>query len=188
MKITKPLVLVSTSPQRKALLEQLGLSFTIVPHRLAVEEIGPGPVEEALAALALAKAQSVAEEYPASLLLGADTVIAFAGEILGKPSCYNEAFTMLRRMRGKVHEVVSGVALCDGERVQMRGVTTQVRMRAYSDLELHDYLSTGEYRGRAGSYAIQGRGVLLTEGICGSYTNVVGLPLEALGEMLRERG
>lgn len=184
----KPLILASASPQRKILLEQLGLSFAVVPHTLLEETMQYDDMERSLADLALRKAQSVAHLYPEALILGADTVISFRQQVLGKPACYAEAYQMLRQLSGQVHLVISGLALVDSQQVQSVAVCTEVKMKAYTEEDIHEYLALGEYHGRAGSYAIQGAGVLLTEGIVGSYTNVVGLPLETLGRLLKERG
>ena len=161
------------------------------------EELGEGPVPSVVAeANALSKVQAAA--VPAgtavgAFVLGADTLVVTEGRILGKPVSEDEAADMLVLLSGKTHEVVSGVCLArwDGEasRVCARGsVATRVRFRLLEAEDIRAYLDCGEWRGKAGAYAIQGRAALFVEGIEGDYANVVGLPLELLGRLFREAG
>ena len=169
-----PLVLASRSPQRRALLEQLGVDFRVEPA--AVDELREGDPREVVVENALRKARAV----EGARVLGADTEVVLGRDLLGKPRDAEEAERFLRRLSGREHEVMSGLALrtADGERTEV--AVTQVRFRPLSERDLGWYLDTGEWRERAGGYAIQGRGAALVESIVGDYWNVVGLPLAAL--------
>jgi septum formation protein len=175
------LVLASASPQRRAILEQVGISFTVRPAH--VDELESGDPRAAAEANARRKAAAV----PAPLTLGADTVVALHGEIFGKPRDVGEAREFLARLAGREHEVVGGIALAaDGDVVAAAVEVTRVRFRAFGPAIVDWYLGTGEWRGRAGGYAIQGAGAALVAGIDGDYLNVVGLPLARLLELRPE--
>jgi septum formation protein len=179
-------VLASASPRRRELLRALCTEFDVVPS--AVEEtLEPGPLAEAVRRLALRKARAVAATRPADLVLGADTIVVVDGEVLGKPSGRPEAAAMLRRLRGRVHEVLTAVAVVDAGRGREASETvrSRVRMRAYGDDEIAAYAATDEPLDKAGAYAIQGVGGALVEALEGSWSNVVGLPLEATAGLLR---
>ncbi len=154
------------------------------------ETLDAGPLAEAVARLALRKARAVASRRPSGVVLGADTIVVIDGEALGKPSDRADAAVMLRRLRGRTHEVMTGVAVVDaatgGEAMQT--VTSRVTMRAYSEAEIAEYVATGEPLDKAGAYAIQGTGGALVAGLDGSRSNVVGLPLEATAALLRRFG
>jgi len=171
------LILSSGSPQRKAILEQLGVDFRVqVP---GVEELTQGEPRRVVAENALRKAR--AATGPGELVLGADTAVVLDGRIFGKPGALEEAETFLRRLSGRTHEVMGGIAVCEPDRGERSDVAvTRVRFRRLERPELDWYLATGEWRGRAGGYAIQGRGAALVEEIEGDYLNVVGLPVAAL--------
>ncbi len=181
-----PLVLASTSPQRKALLTQLALSFTVTAPLLADETFDAAlDFDAALADLAVRKAKSVRTAFSDAAIIGCDTMVVVDGQPLGKPQNKAVAREMLKRLSGRQHEVKSGCALLlpDG-RVFSETVTTQVQMALLPECLIEAYLLTEESRNRAGGYAIQGRGAALIESICGSYTNVVGMPLEVLSRWL----
>jgi septum formation protein len=139
-----------------------------------------------VARLALQKARAVAARRGAGIVLGADTVVVVDGQALGKPSSSSDAAAMLRRLRGRVHEVTTGLAVVDAAtgREAVRTVTSRVAMRPYSDAEIDAYVATGEPLDKAGAYAIQGAGGTLVAGLEGSRTNVVGLPLSATAALL----
>jgi septum formation protein len=167
-------ILASGSPQRRAILGQLEVDFRVeVP---VVEEIVEGKPDDLVRENALMKARSVAGER----VLGADTAVVLDGRDLGKPADAHAARRFLRALSGRVHEVMTGIAVVDaaGERTDV--AVTRVRFRELGEDDLAWYLSTGEWRGRAGGYAIQLRGAALVESIEGDYTNVVGLPVPAL--------
>ena len=168
------MILSSGSPQRRAILEQLGLEFRVeVPD---VEELVEGDPGDMVLENALRKARSRSGD----LVLGADTAVVLGDRVLGKPVDRAEAAEFLAALNGSTHEVMTGIAVVDagGERSDV--AVTQVRFRALDRTTLDWYLATGEWRDRAGGYAIQGRGAALVESIEGDYWNVVGLPVPAL--------
>ena len=167
-------ILSSASPQRRAILEQLGVEFRVeVPD---VEELVEGDPRDVVLENALRKARSRSGD----LVLGADTAVVLGDRVLGKPRDRAEAAEFLAALNGSTHEVMTGIAVVDagGERSDV--AVTQVRFRALDRTTLDWYLATGEWRDRAGGYAIQGRGAALVESIEGDYWNVVGLPVPAL--------
>jgi septum formation protein len=169
------LILVSRSPQRRAILEQLGVDFTVEAPE-GVEELTGGDPRALVVENAMRKARSVAGE-PA---LGVDTAVVLDGRVYGKPRDEAEAETFLGRLSGRSHEVMSGIALRRGGAERTDLAVTRVRLRRLAPAEIGWYLSTGEWRGRAGGYAIQGKGAALVEALDGDYLNVVGLPVPAL--------
>jgi septum formation protein len=173
-----PILLASTSPQRRAILEQLGIPFELaVPD---YEEIGDDPLEHAVG-----KARSVeAGERP---VLGVDTIVRCDGRVFGKPTDAGEAASMLEALSGRVHDVVSGLCLRTAAWEDLRTETTRVVFRALTPRDVAAYVTAGEWEGRAGGYAIQGRGAALVERIAGDYLNVVGLPAALLVRVLAER-
>jgi nucleoside triphosphate pyrophosphatase len=174
-----PLILASTSPQRRAILEQLGLPFEVVaPH---YEERGDDPLEHAVG-----KARSV-ECAPEQPVLGVDTVVVCDGLVLGKPGSPGEAERMLELLGGRPHEVVSGLCLRTLGWEEARTETTRVEFRPLTPRDLAAYVASGEWEGRAGGYAIQERGAALVRRIEGDFLNVVGLPAALLVHLLAER-
>ena len=149
-----------------------------------------GPLAEAVARLALDKARTVASRVGEGVVLGADTVVVLDGRPLGKPLDPTEARAMLRRLRGREHEVITGVAVVDARtgRAESTAVVSRVRMADYDEAAIEAYVATGEPLDKAGAYAIQGRGGTLVAGLQGSFSNVVGLPLEETGGLLAAFG
>jgi septum formation protein len=170
------LILASRSPQRKAILEQLGIDFRV--EAPDVEELREGEPRFVVEENALRKARAAAR--PGEPVVGADTVVVLDGRILGKPVDEGEAESFLRSLSGRTHEVLSGVAVCEDGEERSDVAITKVRFRRLAQPELDWYLATGEWRGRAGAYAIQGKGAALVEEIQGDYWTVVGLPVPAL--------
>jgi nucleoside triphosphate pyrophosphatase len=157
----------------------VGLPFTVVPS--GVEELASGEPRATAAENARRKAMAV----PAPLVLGADTIVAVDGEVLGKPADAAQARAYIGRLAGRTHEVVGGIALARHGAVIAETVeVTTVSFRALSAAEVAAYVALGEWEGRAGGYAIQGRGAVLVRGIEGDYLNVVGLPLARLLDLL----
>lgn len=182
-----PIVLASSSPQRQAILSQLGLPFEVEAPRYEEAAVpGTGPVE-LVRAHARGKACSLADRAGDRPVLGVDTVVVLDGRVYGKPADATEAEEMLERLAGRVHEVVSGLCLVTPGWEELRHETTRVAFRSLTPRDLGSYLATGEWRGRAGGYAIQGRGAALVERIEGDYLNVVGLPAALLVRILAER-
>jgi septum formation protein len=169
------LTLASASPQRRMILAQLGVDFDVRPSDV-VEETAGDPV-----AVADANARRKALAVPGPLVLGADTLVTIDGALLGKPSGPEEARAFLERLAGRTHTVVGGIALAEHGGLTATAVEeTQVRFRALDPPTIDWYLATHEWEGRAGAYAIQGKGAALVAGIDGDYLNVVGLPLARL--------
>ena len=187
---SRSIVLVSASPRRADLLRRAGLEFTIRPSEVD-ETPFPGEAPGALAErLARAKVLALpALSFPA-LAIGADTVVAVADAVLGKPKDRAEARQMLRQLSGRVHEVTTAMALrtLPEETIQCERAVSRVTFAPLSDREIDWYAETGEGMDKAGAYALQGIGALFIESIAGSYTNVIGLPLDRLYPHLRLHG
>jgi septum formation protein len=182
-----PLLLASTSPQRRAILAQLGIPFDVEAPRYE-EHDPPGLTsDEAVVAHALAKARSLAPDPAGRPILGVDTEVALTGRVLGKPASAAEAWEMLDALAGREHRVVSGLCLIGRDFEVAEHDVTTVRFRSLTRAEIDAYVATGEWEGRAGAYAIQGRGAGLVERIGGDYLNVVGLPAATLVRILTLR-
>lgn len=183
-----PLLLASRSPQRRAILEQLGIPFDAVEP--SYEEVAPPELADATQVVrehAQGKARSVAAVADDRPVLGVDTEVVLQGQIFGKPADATEAERMLEELSGKTHIVMSGLCLVTPgwEVVEHEG--TRVTFRELTPRDLASYVATGEWEGRAGAYAIQGRGAALVKCIDGDYLNVVGLPAALLVRLLAER-
>jgi septum formation protein len=182
---TDPLVLASASPQRRAILEQLGVPFEVRPAD--VQEAAAGDPEAVARDNALLKATVVAGLCPDRTVLGVDTLVTLDGEIFGKPATPEAAAATLLRLQGREHAVLSGIAVAvgtPGDVPRARVQETRVRFAPLTTAQIAGYVATGEWRGRAGAYAIQGRGAAIVEEIHGDYLNVVGLPVPALRALL----
>lgn len=171
-------------------MARLGLDFTVVTS--GVDETAEAFDQPADLALELSrrKALAVAPSQPDALVIGSDTIVVIDGTVLGKPADERDAARMLRTLRGRTHQVITGVAVVDTVtgRCRARAATTAVTMRAFGDDELAAYIASGEPFDKAGSYAIQGRGGALVERIDGPFDNVVGLPAAVVVDLLREFG
>jgi septum formation protein len=184
------IVLASTSPRRQELLSLLGLPFHIVPPTCE-EKLSPNlPPSEQTRQISRDKAQSVASHHPQDMVIGSDTVIEIEGQLLGKPENMQEAETMLRHLRGKCHQVHTGVAIIQqATNVSIDFVeTTHVWIKPFDEQTLKTYLATEESLGKAGAYSIQGEGSQLIEKIEGDYPTIVGLPLWKTAKVLEEQG
>jgi septum formation protein len=175
-----PLLLASTSPRRRQILEQLRIPFDVVAPRY--EETQDDPV-----AHALGKAQSVLAEAEGRPVLGCDTEVVCGGRVYGKPAGPEDAEQMLESLAGRTHEVVSGLALITPMWEEVRHAVTRVTFRGLTARDIGRYVASREWEGRAGGYAIQGEGAALVERIEGDYLNVVGLPVAVLVRLLAER-
>jgi len=184
------IILASNSPRRKELLTQIGLSFTVAPADVD-ESVLPGELPETYAArVAFDKARIAAERAGEGIVIAADTIVALGDSILGKPRDGRDAEAMLKQLSGKEHRVVTAIAVIDASTAKSvtRISATKVWFRGLTEREIAVYVATGEPMDKAGAYGIQERGALLVEKIEGCYSNVVGLPLSLLGEMLKEFG
>lgn len=187
---TADLILASRSPRRKYLLEQAGLTFRVMPSRIDESKRPLSAPADYVKSLAIVKAEDVARLNPDSWVLGADTIVAVDARMLGKPKSAQDARVMLRRLSGKTHQVFTGFCLCrqrSGRRVADT-VRTEVTFKTLTDQEIDWYINTGEPFDKAGAYAIQGLGTFLVRRINGSYTNVVGLPVCEVVEILIREG
>ena len=174
-----PIVLASTSPQRRAILEQLRIPFDVVAPDFD-EVDGTSPLERAAG-----KARSV--DGGKRPVLGVDTEVLFEGQLLGKPAHEGEAEAMLERLAGRTHDVVSGLCLRTHAWEELHEETTYVTFRVLAPRDLAHYVASREWQGRAGAYAIQGLGASLVERIEGDFLNVVGLPGSTLVRVLATR-
>jgi septum formation protein len=183
-----PLLLASRSPQRRAILEQLGIPFDVVEPRY--EEVAPPELADATQIVrehAQGKARSVAADAGDRPVLGVDTEVVLRGEIFGKPADASEAERMLERLSGQTHVVMSGLCLLTPGWELVEHVGTRVEFRELTPRDLAWYIEAGEWEGRAGAYAIQRRGAALVRSVEGDYLNVVGLPAACLVRLLAER-
>lgn len=181
-----PLLLASRSPQRRAILEQLAIPFAVVVPEYEEESTGADPTAE-VERRAQGKARSVAAGGDGRPVLGVDTEVVLAGRIFGKPANATEAEAMVEALGGRTHVVVSGLCLVTPGWEVVDHEATRVTFRDLTPRDLAAYVATGEWEGRAGAYAIQGRGAGLVHSIEGDYLNVVGLPATLLVRVLAER-
>lgn len=180
------LILASNSPRREKLLKDAGLDFVIVPSHLdevIEEKLKPQDLATELAKM---KAIHVAASHPNDVVIGADTIVVFQDEVLGKPKDDQDAYRMLKLLSGERHVVYTAVALVRGEKIKTFVSATEVSMKSVSDLEIWDYIKTKEPMDKAGAYAIQGEGAKLVDNYKGDFFTIVGLPLKDLLEALKD--
>ena len=182
-----PLLLASTSPQRRAILEQLGIPFDVAAPDYEEHDPLEADAERLVRDHALGKARSVAAHAGDRPVLGVDTTVVLGGRIYAKPADIGDAERMLEELSGKTHAVVSGLALVTRGWEIVDAEHTRVTFRALTPRDLASYVATREWEGRAGGYAIQGRGGALVERVEGDYLNVVGLPASLLVRLLAEK-
>lgn len=182
-----PLLLASTSPQRRAILEQLGIPFDVVAPDYVEHDPPEADAEQLVRDHALGKARSVAAQAGDRPVLGVDTTVVLGGRIYAKPTNIGDAERMLEELGGKTHAVVSGLALVTPGWEIVDAEHTRVTFRPLTPRDLASYVATHEWEGRAGGYAIQGKGGALVERIEGDYLNVVGLPASLLVRLLAEK-
>lgn len=184
------LILASRSPRRYELLKQVGLDFEVVPSRVIEDFVHTESPQDHVIRLAETKVQDVAYRYPDRWVIAADTIVYIDGSILGKPKNQEEAKGMLDRLNGQEHWVMTGFSVCHLEKGKSdkEAVQTSVKVKALTSAEMDWYVRTGEPFDKAGGYAIQGIGSFMIESIRGSYSNVVGLPLCELLQMLNRLG
>lgn len=186
--MTLPLYLASTSPRRRELLQQLALSFSVLRIDVDERRLSGETPEQYVARLAADKARAGLAQVRDGIVIAADTTVALGDDELGKPASLAEAMAMWRRLSGREHRVLTGVAVARRDAVSVQVVRTDVRFRAIAEEEMRAYWESGEPADKAGGYAIQGRGAVFVTGITGSYSNVVGLPLAETAALLAEHG
>lgn len=193
------LILASSSPRRQELLRQAGIPFHVHAAHINEDQIAGEDAREYALRLAREKAQAVSKHYPRSYVLGADTIVVVDGEVLGKPQDPADAARMLRRLSGRGHEVTTAVSLIAPDavalgtvapdaRTQTRACTTKVYFRELTEDEIQQYVASGEPMDKAGAYAIQGGASRWADRIEGEWSNVVGLPLSLVTDLLRTSG
>jgi len=184
-----PLVcLASASPRRRALLEQIGVPYTVSIADIDEAVAAGEPPADYVLRVACAKARAVRARGTALPVLAADTTVVVDGLLCAKPRDRADGIAMLGRLSGRTHQVLTAVALATASGVSFRLSASEVRLRAVSSAECAAYWETGEPHDKAGGYAIQGRGALFIEHLSGSYSGVMGLPLFETGELLAAAG
>ena len=190
MEQKRKIILASASPRRKELLEKIGLKFQVAPSDFP-ENLGQDlPPEGIVKYISIGKASAVAVKYPDAVIIAADTIGVLKDRVIGKPHNAEEACEILKSLSGKTHRVITGLTVIDtaSGRMLTRTIETKVRFKKLSDMEIQSYVKSGEPLDKAGAYAIQGMGALIVEEIKGDYYNVVGMPLNALADLLKEFG
>ena len=185
--VVQPLLLASTSPQRRVVLDQLGIPFDVLAPTYVEEDPPKANAVRLVREHARGKARSVAAQAGERPVLGVDTAVSLGGKIFGKPANAAEAEQMLEQLSGETHVVVSGLCLITPGWELVEHDSTRVTFRELTPREIAHHMTHGEWEGRAGGYAIQGRGAALVEEIEGDYLNVVGLPASLLVRTLGER-
>jgi septum formation protein len=182
------LVLASASPRRQELLRNAGIPFEVQPADISEDPLPGESAKECAERLAREKALAISRQRPNDAVLGADTVVVVDGQILGKPSDAADAARMLRWLSGREHQVITGVCLVVGGRWSVASEATSVTMSEISEMEIADYIASGEPMDKAGAYAIQGVASRWIPRIAGDYCNVVGLPVALVWRMLGQAG
>jgi len=186
----KTIILASASPRRKELLEKIGLRFKVEPSNYEENMHSALEPHELAQKISLKKAEAVASKHKNAVVIAADTFIVFGGQILGKPHTEKEAREMLEAISGESHSVITGFSIIDtvtNKRLS-KSVETKIHIRILTSAEIDAYVKSKEPLDKAGAYAIQGLGAVFVEKIEGDYFNVIGLPLSALTEALKEFG
>lgn len=182
-----PLLLASTSPQRRAILEQLGIPFDVIAPDYVEHDPPDADAQQLVRGHARGKARSVAAHADGRPVLGVDTTVVLDGRIYAKAADAADAEQTLVELSGKTHAVMSGLCLLTPDWEVVEAAATLVSFRTLTPREVRAYVASGEWEGRAGAYAIQGRGASLVERVDGDYHNVVGLPVSLLVRLLAER-
>ncbi len=181
------LILASSSPRRREILENAGYKFEILPAN--IDESVPNDIspEDAVKMIAAKKASAVKENCSNDdIILGADTVVCLDGEIIGKPVSLEDAKNTLKRLSGNTHSVLTGYCLIKGEKIISGVEKTEVTFRELTDFEIDEYVASGEPMDKAGSYGLQGKGGLFARGINGDYNNIIGLPISTVSSIIEK--
>lgn len=180
-----PVILASQSPRRIKLLKTIIENFLVIPSKIdEVCDINLSPEENAIL-LGRNKATSVAKYHPNNLIIGADTMVVLKNKIIGKPTDIENARQILRQLSGQEHEVITGITVVHSQILSASKIS-RVRMKNLSLKDINSYVESGESMDKAGAYAIQGEGSFLVESYSGSYTNIIGLPMELLEDLLQK--
>ena len=180
-----PVILASQSPRRIKLLKTIIENFLVIPSKIdEVCDINLSPEENAIL-LGRNKATSVAKYHPNNLIIGADTIVVLKNKIIGKPTDIENARQILRQLSGQEHEVITGITVVHSQILSASKIS-RVRMKNLSLKDINSYVESGESMDKAGAYAIQGEGSFLVESYSGSYTNIIGLPMELLEDLLQK--
>ena len=179
------IILASSSPRRRELLQQIGLTFECISPDIDESVQSNEQAEAYVRRLAESKARIIFEQYPDVCVIAADTSVVFGGEIIGKPESKQHAFEIWEKLSGHHHEVMTGICVAYGAYIKSTVVRTQVELQQLTPQDMENYWSTGEPLGKAGAYAIQGIAAQFVKGIVGSYSNVVGLPLHETVQLLK---
>lgn len=179
-------ILASQSPRRQALLQRIMTDFKVIPADIDESDIPLQAPADYVEALAIKKAQTLAQIHKNATILSADTVISYQQTIFGKPKDYQEAKKMLTQLSGQKHQVYTGVCLYHQGQFHQKVVKTDVCFLPLSNTQITNYLEMGEWTDKAGGYGIQGAGALLVSGICGDFYNIVGLPISTVKLMIDE--
>ena len=184
------IILASKSPRRAYLLDQAGIQFSVIPSSFDESLVKFTPPEAHVKILAEAKADDLGKQFPEKWIIGADTIVMINKTMLGKPGSKNQARSMLKMLSGRIHQVYTGYSICckAKKRFFSETVKTDVLFKKLTKDEIEWYINTDEPFDKAGAYAIQGLGTFLVKSINGSYTNVVGLPVCEVIELLIQEG
>ncbi len=186
----KRIILASQSPRRRKLLEQIGLKFEVVPSNIDEDEKSINNPRRLVKNLAMEKAKIVSQKVKDGIVIAADSVVVFNGEIIGKPKDDKDAFAILKKLSGNFHDVFTGLVVMDANNGKTLSdvVKSKVKFREIPDEEIMDYVKTGEPLDKAGGYGAQERAAVFLESVDGCFFNIVGLPIAKLVEMLKEFG
>ena len=180
-----PVILASQSPRRIELLKTIIENFLVIPSKIdEVCDINLSPEENAIM-LGRNKATCVAKHHPNNLIIGADTMVVLKNKIIGKPTDIENARQILRQLSGQEHEVITGITVVHSQTLSASQIS-RVRMKNLSSKDINSYVESGEPMDKAGAYAIQGEGSFLVESYSGSYTNIMGLPMDLLEDLLQK--
>jgi septum formation protein len=182
------LILASASPRRATLLAEAGYAFTVEPAHVDESNVAGEPARSYVLRVAALKARSIAARHPDDIVLAADTTVVVDGQMLAKPTDDRDARRMLGLLSGRTHDVLTGVVVARGSRESSAVVDTRVRFRPLTAAEIDWYVASGEPHDKAGAYGVQGLASRFVEAVDGSYSNVVGLPVGAVRQLLEAEG
>ena len=184
MSIMKKIILASQSPRRKELLEKLDIPFTIMVPNIQENIDTNIQLSDAISQIAKEKALCILDKEPESIVIGADTIVVYKNNILGKPKDINDAYNMLSMLEGNTHQVITGICVASKDKILIDAHTSNVTFDHLNDKQIKQYLNTMEWSDKAGSYAIQGKAAKFIKHIDGDYYSIMGLSLNLLYKML----